>query len=127
MKKTQGQIFIQFWEKLTFPGKNNFSRKKFLFIRKNSDDLFFLVINSHFQIFGRHFQIVTLFRPKFTTELIEIRYFQQINPLSKNPTKDPRSSEKTQEPKIRSKNVRSWEKTQGVATLRRPNVCCRPE
>jgi len=38
--------------------------------------------------------------------------------LSKNPRKNPRASEKTHEPKIRSKNQRSWEKTQGVATLK---------
>src|SRR6218665_526700 len=35
----------------------------------------------------------------------------------KNPRKNPRQSEKTQEPKIGSKNPRSWKKTQGVATL----------
>ena len=34
-----------------------------------------------------------------------------------NPRKNPRPSEKTQEPKIASKNPRSWEKTQAVATL----------
>src|SRR6218665_1113257 len=34
-----------------------------------------------------------------------------------NPGKNPRPSEKTQEPKIASKNPRSWEKTQAVATL----------
>ena len=35
-----------------------------------------------------------------------------------NPRKNPRPSEKTQEPKIASKNPRSWEKTQAVATLK---------
>ena len=34
-----------------------------------------------------------------------------------NRRKNPRPSEKTQEPKIASKNPRSWEKTQAVATL----------
>jgi len=38
--------------------------------------------------------------------------------LFKNkPRKIPRLSEETQEPKIGSENPRSWEKTQGVATL----------
>jgi len=37
--------------------------------------------------------------------------------FGKNPRKNPRQSEKTQEPKIASKNPRSWEKTLGVATL----------
>ena len=37
--------------------------------------------------------------------------------LQKKPRKNPRPSRKTQEPKIRSKNPRSWEKTKGVATL----------
>src|SRR6218665_2419613 len=37
--------------------------------------------------------------------------------LSKTLDKNPRPSEKTQEPKIASENPRSWEKTQAVATL----------
>src|SRR6218665_1434193 len=40
----------------------------------------------------------------------------------KKPRKNPRQSEKTQEPKIGSKNPRSWEKTQGVATLQPTSI-----
>src|SRR6218665_1073883 len=68
-------------KKSTFPEKTTFSEKNLFLSDKNSDDLF-LVINSHFQIFARHFQIFArhfqifaLFRPKFTPEFLEIRYF----------------------------------------------------
>jgi len=48
-------------------------------------------------------------------------FFRQMlkNPgsLKKNLVKTQGPREKTQEPKIRSKNPRSWAKTQGVATL----------
>ena len=39
------------------------------------------------------------------------KHFYKILETTKGPHK------KTQEPKIKSKNPRSWEKTQGVATL----------
>jgi len=39
--------------------------------------------------------------------------------FQKNLAKNPRLSENTQEPKVGSKKPRSWEKTQGVATLER--------
>src|SRR6218665_224239 len=44
--------------------------------------------------------------------------------LLNNPRKNPRPSEKTQEPKIALQNPRSWEKTQGVAMLHLIEVLC---
>src|SRR6218665_3934855 len=59
-----------------------------------------------------------------TRKTLKLMYFPvQYEKPKKNPSywkkpiKNPRQSEITQEPKIGSKNPRSWEKTQGVATL----------
>src|SRR6218665_383489 len=94
---------------------------------KFSDD-FFLVIASDFQIFYPDFSNFDHFSPKMsyflqkTTKkcifgLIFKKKPRKTQGPFENPRKNPRPSEKTQEPKIASKNPRSWEKTQAVATL----------
>src|SRR6218665_3785873 len=86
-KKTQGQISIRF---------RKISEKNPTFPEK--------VIASDFHIFYPDFSNSDHFSPKTQGPF-------------ENPRKNPRPSEKTQEPKIASKNPRSWEKTQAVATL----------
>src|SRR6218665_1710274 len=89
---------------------------------------FFLVIASDFQIFYPDFSNFDHFSPKmsyFLQKTITINVFSGKffkNPRKtqgpfENPRKNPRPSEETLEPKIASKNPRSWEKTQAVATL----------
>src|SRR6218665_192569 len=120
-----------FRKKSTFPEKKSTFPEKIPFYPQKILTTFFLVIDSHFQILAPHFQISSQncliyyripFNSLLSPEKPEIHLFSRENPrktqgLSKNPIKNPRASEKTQEPKIRSKNPRSWEKTQGVATL----------
>src|SRR6218665_3010547 len=99
---------------------------------KFSDDFFlfffFLVIASDFQIFYPDFSNFYHFSPKMsyflqkTTKKCIFGLILKNKPRKtqgpfENPRKNPRPSEKTQEPKIASKNSRSWEKTQAVATL----------
>src|SRR6218665_1077056 len=136
-KKTQGQISIPFRQisgenrtfpekKPTFPKEISFYPPKFLITFFFF--FFFLVITSHFNIFHPHFSNLYHFSPKmsdFLQKTTKINVFSakfSKNPrktqgLFENPRKNPRPSEKTQEPKIASENPRSWEKTQAVATL----------
>jgi len=120
-KKTQGQISIHF-HTIFF-----LNREKPTFHEKD----FFLVINSFSKnvapisklspFSGQNYVPNSLKFVTFSKKTLKYMYFlvkcEKTQGLSKNPSKNPRSSEKTQEPKIRSKNPRSWEKTQGVATL----------
>src|SRR6218665_3410441 len=89
---------------------------------------FFLLIASDFQIFYPDFSNFYHFSPKisdFLQKTTPINVFSdkfkknQEKPkvLSKTLEKTQGPQKKTQEPKIASKNPRSWEKTQAVATL----------
>src|SRR6218665_3006984 len=107
-KKTQGQISIHFH---TIFGKNRLFPKKIPFYPPKILTTFF----SHQLSFSN-------FRPPFSNfhpfpAKISAEKPLKIHVFSREMCKNPRSSEKTQEPKIRLKNPRSWEKTQGVATL----------
>ena len=134
----QGEISIHFLhifgkdrlflKRSTFPGKKPTSPENNSFLSaKNSDNLF-LVIDS----FSNFYPPFSDFQPKFSTEFLQIRYFQPKNlkfmyflmktqekpkVFEKTLAKTQGPQKKTQEPKIRLKNPRSWEKTQGVATL----------
>src|SRR6218665_2658523 len=60
----------------TFPGKKaNFSRKNSFLSVKNSDDFFF----SHRLSFSNFYPPFSDFQPKFTTEFLQIPYFQPKN------------------------------------------------
>ena len=48
--------------------------------------------------------------------------YDKTQGVSKKPLKTQDPQKKNQEPKIGSKNPRSWEKTQGVATLLRVRI-----
>ena len=127
-KKTQGQISIRFrkisGKYRTFPEKSKLFLKKCLFVRQN----FFLVIASNFQIFYPDFSNFDHFSPKisyFLRKTAKNMYFranfkknlEKPKVLSKTLEKTQGPQKKNQEPKIASKNPRSWEKTQAVATL----------
>ena len=115
-----------FGKRSTFSGKKaNFSRRNSFLSGKNSDD-FFLVIDYHFQIFTRHFQIssqnllpnsykfVTFSRKTLNSCIFSWKPKQKPKVFQNTLDKTQGPQKKT---KIRSKNPRSREKTQGVATL----------
>src|SRR6218665_227907 len=106
-------------KKSTFPEKNSFLSAK------NSDDFFF----SHQLSFSNFAPPFSNFHPfpakiylpnslKFVTfSKNPLKYMYFLMKCEKTLEKTQGPQTKTQEPKIRSKNPRSWEKTQGVATL----------
>ena len=112
-KKTQGQISIRF---RTISRKNRtFREKTKLFLKKCLLTTFFFSNFYHFSSkmsdFLQKTTAINVFSGKFKKKP------RKTQGPFENPRKNPRPSEKTQEPKIVSKNPRSWEKTQAMATL----------
>src|SRR6218665_1639392 len=125
-------ILFKFWEKIDFfREKSQLLPTNFFLSANNSDDLFF----SHRLSFSNFYPPFSNFQPKFTTEFLQIRYFQPKNlkfvyflvKTQEKPKVFQKTLEKTKGLRKNPKNPRFDRKTQDLG--RKPKGCqrCRPQ